>query len=68
MASFDAGSDFLLDSETLTPLLQSAPTDDELHLACEMKIAKPLIQSKLSRSSSSAQSTFAKMDDTMSEF
>ncbi|KAF4803181.1 hypothetical protein TURU_018053 [Turdus rufiventris] len=45
-----------------------APTGDELHLACEMKIAKPLIESKLSGSSSSAQSTFAKMNDTMTVF
>lgn len=67
MAFFDAGPDSLLDSKTLTPLVLLAPTDDELHLACEMKIAKLLIQSKLSRSPSSAQSTFAKMDDTMSE-
>lgn len=62
------GSDRLLDQQTLTPLLKSAPTGDELHLACEMKIAKPLIESKLSGSSSSAQSTFAKMNDTMTVF
>lgn len=62
------GLDPLLDQQTLTPLLKSAPTGDELHLACEMKIAKPLIESKLSGSSSSAQSTFAKMNDTMTVF
>lgn len=62
------GSHHLLDQQTLTPLLKSAPTGDELHLACEMKIAKPLIESKLSGSSSSAQSTFAKMNDTMTVF
>lgn len=60
------GRDFLLDQQPLTPLLESIPVDDELHLACEMKIAKPLIESKLSGSTSSAQSTFAKMDDAVS--
>ena len=63
-----SGSDFLLDQQTLTPLLELIPTDDELHLACEMKIAKPLIESKLSGSTSSAQSTFAKMNDAVSVF
>lgn len=62
------GRDFLLDHQTLTPLLELIPTDDELHLACEMKIAKPLIESKLSGSTSSAQSTFAKIDDAVSVF
>lgn len=62
------GRDFLLDQQPLTPLLESIPVDDELHLACEMKIAKPLMESKLSGSTSSAQSTFAKMDDAVSVF
>lgn len=62
------GRDFLLDQQTLTPLLELIPTDDELHLACEMKIAKPLIESKLSESTSSAPSTFAKIDDAVSVF
>lgn len=53
-ASFDAGSVPLLDFKILASLLLSAPTDDELHLACEMKTAKPLIPSKRSRSSASA--------------
>lgn len=65
--SFDAGSDSLLDFKILAPLLLSAPTDDELQLACEMKTAKPLIPSKWSRSSASAQSTFARMDDALSK-
>lgn len=62
------GRDFLLDQQPLAPLLEPIPADDELHLACEMKIAKPLIESKLSGSTSSAQSTFAKMDDAVSMF
>jgi hypothetical protein len=44
------------------------PTDGELHLACEMKIAKLLIESKLRESTSTAQSTFAKMNDAVSVY